>query len=93
MTANGDPIGDYSFRPSLATITYTLAYEEEQARIYAGMSTTEYDGLSGIPVWINPKTSGRSKCHIIVLFRMSNAIPAVAQDAVSRDMERQSYRH
>lgn len=92
MTANGSPIEDYHFRPSAATITYTLAYEEEQARIYSGMSTSEYDSLPGTPMWINPAIGGRSKCHILVLFRMSNTIPAVANDAASREMERDAKR-
>ena len=90
MTANGSPIDDYSFRPSAATITYTLAYEEEQARIYAGMSIAEYDVLPGTPMWIDPNKGNHSKCHILVLFRMSNMIPAVASDASSREIERQS---
>lgn len=93
MTANGNPIGDYSFRPSAATITYTLAYEEECARIYAGMTPAEYDNLAGTPQWVNADAGqSRSKCHIIVLYRMSNTIPAVAQDASAREMERNASR-
>lgn len=92
MTAGGKPIGDYSFRPAALTITYTLAYEEEQARIFAGMPPSEYDALPGTPMWINPDTGSRSKCHILVLYRMSNSIPAAANDANAREMERNARR-
>lgn len=93
MTAQGRPIQDYSFRPAAATITYTLAYEEEQARIAAGMSITDYDALPGSPMWINPETGGRSKCHIILLYRMAQYIPAVANDAQARKAEQDMRRH
>lgn len=92
VKVNGSPIGDYNFRPSVATITYTLAYEQEQSRIYAGMSTVEYDALPGTPQWINPETGGRSKCDILILYRMSNAIPAAASDAAAKEMERNAHR-
>jgi hypothetical protein len=69
-----------------------MAYEEEQARIFASMSTIEYDALPGTPMWIDPNKGSRSKCHIIMLYRMSNAIPAALNDAQGREMERQSRR-
>lgn len=91
--ADGSPITDYNFRPSVTTITYTLAYEEQQARIYAGMSINEYEALPGTPMWIKPNIGGYSKSHIVVLYRLSNTIPAVAQDASAREMERKVRRH
>lgn len=75
------------------TIGYSMAYEEEQARIYAGMSTTEYDGLPGTPMWLDSENGqSRSKCHIIILYRMSHAIPAASNDAQGREMERKANR-
>lgn len=87
MTINGEPIDDYSYRPAAATIYYTLEYEMEQARIYAGLSMAEWDTLPGTPEWIDPERHSRSKCHILVLYRMSNAIPAAANDALIRKQE------
>lgn len=90
MTVNGSPIDDYHYRPAAAMITYSAAYEQEQSRIYAGMSIAEYDVLPGTPEWIDPAKGGRSKAHILMLYRMSNAIPASASDAQAREMERKA---
>lgn len=46
----------------------------------------EYDELPGTPQWCIGNQ--RSKAHILMLYRMSNTIPAVASDAQSRKMER-----
>ena len=90
MRVDGSPIDDYQFRPQVATITYTLAYELEQARLFAGLTMKEFDLMPGTPEWCTAQTGWRSKCHILTLYRMSNNIPAVAQDAAAKDMERQS---
>lgn len=92
MSVNGSPIDDYSYRPSAASITYSMAYEQEQSRIYAGMSIAEYDDLPGSPEWIDPARGGRSKAHILMLYRMSNSIPAAANDAQAREAERNAKR-
>lgn len=62
----------------------------EQARIYAGLSMAEWDALPGVPEWIDPERHARSKSHILVLYRMSNAIPAAANDAQAREAERKA---
>lgn len=85
---NGAPISDYSYRPSVASVHYKDSYELEQARIYAGMSVTEFDQLPGTPEWIT--TGERSKAHILVLYRMSNSITAAITDAQNREIERKS---
>jgi len=54
------------------------------------MSPSEWDELPGTPQWIDPETGGRSKSHIVILFRMSNLIPSAAQDAQAREMERKA---
>jgi hypothetical protein len=66
-----------------------MAYELEQARLYAGLSAAEFDALPGTPAWAKG-SDWRTKSHILILYRMSNAIPAVAQDAANRELERQS---
>lgn len=92
VQANGAPISEYRFRPAAATISFTLAYEEEQARIYAGMSTAEYDGLPGTPMWVDPESGGRCKSDVLILYRMQQYIPAVANDAHAQQLERDSKR-
>lgn len=72
----------------MATVQYSSTYEQEQARVYAGMSAAEYDALPGSPDWA--VDGQRTKAHILVLFRMSNAIPAAISDAQGRESERKS---
>lgn len=65
-----------------------MAFEEEQARIAAGLSVAEYETLPGTPIWCLP--GQRSKCHVLIWYRMSLRIPNVAQDAAVRKAERDS---
>lgn len=68
-----------------------MPYELEQARLYAGLSPVEFEILPGNPEWVLPDaTDWRTKAHILLLYRMSSTIPAVAQDAAARQMERES---
>jgi hypothetical protein len=69
-------------------VQYSSIYEQEQSRIYAGMSVAEYDALPGTPDWA--VDGQRTKAHILVLYRMSNAIPAAISDAQARESERKS---
>lgn len=48
--------------------------------------------MPGDPQWINPLKGGRSKAHILMLYRMSNAVPAAANDAQARKMEQDAKR-
>lgn len=68
-------------------------YENEQARLYAGLSILEWDGLPGTDIWLDPETGGRSKSNLIMLWRISQWIPAAAQDAAIRESERQAKRY
>lgn len=68
-------------------ISYTPAYELEQSRILAGVSIEDYENLPGNPDWCLP--GQRSKAHLLVFWRMSQRIPAVASDAQIRKMERE----
>lgn len=92
MKLNGEPIDQYHYQSSPATITYTMAYEEEQARIYAGMSILEYDALPGTPQWIDPEVGGRSKSDLVIIYRMSKNIPAAVADIQAREMQRNARR-
>lgn len=66
-----------------------MAFEEEQARLYAGISILEWDDLPGTRVWLL-NDEGRAKADLIMLYRMNNWIPAAAQDMAARDIERQN---
>jgi len=88
---NGAPADHYHFRPAAASISYALEYECESARIYAGISIAEWTLMPGTRQWL-PETDGRCKCDILILYRMSNFIPAAANDAQAREMERKSRR-
>jgi hypothetical protein len=88
VKVNGAPWNDYNFKPAAAKITYTLEYECEAARIYAGIPIAEWDAMPGTRLWL--ANGGRSKCDIVVLFRMSNFIPSAANDAQAREIERKS---
>ena len=69
-----------------------MEYECESARIHAGMSIAEWDALPGTRQWLDPETGGRSKCDLLILYRMSNFIPAASNDAQAREVERKSRR-
>lgn len=51
------------------------------------MGAAEFDALPGTPMWIDPETGGRCKSDILVLYRISQYIPAVASDAQVRKQE------
>lgn len=89
VRVNGSPADDYNFLPSAATIHYTIEYECEAARVFAGIPIAEWDAMPGTRQWI-PPTGGRSKCDILILYRMSNFIPAAATDAQTRETQRKS---
>lgn len=67
-----------------------MEYECEAARIFANISISEWESLPGTRMWVT--NGGRSKCDIVILYRMSNFIPNAAQDAQIREMERKANR-
>jgi len=89
VRVNGAPADEYTFRPSAATITYSMEYECEMARIHAGVSITEWDALPGTRQWLSD-AGGRCKCDLLILYRMANFIPAAANDAQARETERKA---
>jgi hypothetical protein len=91
VKVNGSPADSYNFKPAAATISYSLEYECEAARVFANIPIAEWTVMPGTREWI-PPTGGRCKCDILILYRMSNFIPAVSNDAQAREMERQSKR-
>lgn len=52
------------------------------------MSIQEFDTMPASPEWA--LENERTKAHILVLYRMSNSIPAAINDAQSREIERKA---
>lgn len=59
------------------------------ARIHAGVSIAEWTALPGTRQWL-PEGGGRCKADLLILYRMSNFIPAAASDAQARESERKA---
>lgn len=83
MTVNGSPIQNYPLPKSNVAIFYSLEFEAQQARLFAGMSVMEYEALPGDPTWCD-ETQPMSKADVIVLYRMSNLISAVQTHAAAK---------
>jgi hypothetical protein len=90
VKVNGSPADEYSFRPAAAQITYSITYELECARVYAGIPLLEWERMPGTRAWLVEES--RCKCDILILFRMSQFIPAAVSDAQAREVERKSKR-
>lgn len=90
VKANGEPIDQYTLTPGPVKITYSLAFEEEQARISEGLSFEDYEVLPGTPRWILEDGPQRSKCHVLMRYRISLQIPAVSNEAQEQERKRQS---
>lgn len=65
-----------------------MAFEEESARIAAGLTREEYDALPGTPDWVDPNSPSRSQCDIVAHFRLDNLLRAVMDDASARKARR-----
>lgn len=61
-----------------ATIEYTLDFEEQEARVYAGLSLVEYEQMPGNMEWCTPDQP-MSKAELIVLRRLHLQVAQVQQ--------------
>lgn len=84
MLSNGYPIEEYRLESPPVNIIHRGVYEEQEARVKAGLSVAEYDGLPGDPCWITEHTPQLSKAHVIAYARMSAHIQAVFAEAERR---------
>lgn len=87
VMANQSDIQEYALRPGPVRLQYTLEFEQHLAREEAGLSLKEYQALPGNPVWLG-EGDWWSKAHVIAWYRLKQLIPAVANDAQSRELER-----
>ena len=87
VQTNGAPIRGYVYQKAPVTVTYSLQFEQSEARAEAGLSIEEYAALPGNPCWVDPENPTVTKAEIIMWYRMHRAIPAVANDAQARAMQ------
>lgn len=73
----------YPLKKAPASITYSIDFEEHEARIHAGLSLKEYNDLPGDPGWCTDEQPV-SKAEILVAFRVHNQIAAVQADIDSK---------
>jgi hypothetical protein len=79
--ANSRDAHEYSFkRKSKGQVASSIALEEEMARVWAGLSISEYEALVGNPDWVNPFKPSRSKADIVAAYRMANLMEAIQND-------------
>lgn len=63
-----------------------------QAAAASGMSFQDFLDLPGDPAWTTAQQLV-SKCDVLLWYRMSQKIPAVAQDVQAREAKRLSQMH
>lgn len=83
VTMNQRNIMDYPLPKSTMVIHSMLAFEEQEARIFAGLSVMEYDSLPGVGEWCNADQP-ISKAEILVLYRLHNQVLAVQRHLDSK---------
>lgn len=70
----------------------SLEFEQQQARVKAGLSVAEYEQLPGTPQWARRRGLSTSKCHVIMWYRQERRLQIVGDDIQAREMERQTRR-
>lgn len=89
LNGNSD-IFHYQPKPSLASFSHGIDYELEQARLYAGLSPSEWNKLGGSHIWAID--GGLCKADYLVLFRINGRINTVGEDIKARHTEQQMKR-
>lgn len=82
------PLQQFPMQRAPINITYSLQFEEIEARTAMGLSMVEYEALPGSPVWIPVDNPSLSKADVIAWYRLSRLIPAVAQEAAAKKAKR-----
>lgn len=67
-------------------ITMAPEMEEQLARIFAGLSMSDYDMLPGVPGWCD-EDQPFSKSDVVALYRTHNLLAAVENDIAARKMK------
>lgn len=88
MQVNGYPIDEYTYLRAPASVTYTLEFEMQTARVEMGLSIAEFDALPGNPCWVSWENPTLSKADVLMIYRRNRAIPAVMADAQNREMSK-----
>lgn len=88
VQANGYPIDDYTYLKAPASVTYTLEFEMQTARVEMGLTLDEFDALPGNPCWVKWENPTLSKADVLMIYRRNRAIPAVMSDAQNREAKK-----
>lgn len=73
----------YPLKKPPAHISYALEFEEQEARVHAGLSIVEYNELPGDPIWCNEQYP-ISKAEILVSYRLHYQIKAVQDEIAAK---------
>lgn len=65
-----------------------MDYELEQARLYAGFSSQDWNNLGGSHIWVYD--GGYCKADYLVLYRVNNRIQSVGEDIRTRHVEKET---
>jgi hypothetical protein len=86
--AGGYDIRQYHLDAPAVRVSYSLAFEEMEARVAAGLSAEQYDALPGSPLWVDPANPTQSKCEIVAWYRLSRLIPVIQSEAEMKKRKR-----
>lgn len=84
---NGNPISSYHLPKTAITISFDALFEEQEARVYSGLSVAEYDKLAGDPQYAT-EDQPVSKAQIIALYRLHKIINAIVANEQSKKRRR-----
>lgn len=83
VTVNGSNIRSYPFPKSPIQITMEMEFEEQEARIFAGLTLQEYDQLPGGSRWCDAKHP-MSKSQIVAMYQLHKLINLVRDHVSSK---------
>lgn len=75
-------------KPGIASFSYNILYELQEAAIARGISEEELAAMPGIRLWLIDNQT-MSKCDLIAWFRLHQQIAHVSQDLQNRHMDKQ----
>lgn len=88
MTANSQDIREYLLEKAPVNVTYSMAFEEQEARVLMGLTLAEYHALPGVPEWVDPDNPTLSKADVVAFYRLHSRIGVVQEDAAAKKAKR-----
>ena len=78
----------YVSKPGIASFSYNILYELQEAALARGISEVELAAMPGVRLWLIDNQT-MSKCDLIAWFRLHQQISTVSQDIQNRHQEKQ----